>query len=379
MILKKVMMFAAALAAAVFICRMPEVSAYTDLSLVRKCGRSYGYEYLGKCENGTRRQELYNDIYDRACEFWEGSEVPELIGEYYVMDIFDLRLYGDLDEDTALEVLLMLKNDNPIFYFFANATGFSRNRMYVLVSEEYIDGEVRHALQDDILEYVEDRAAELDAKKTAYAKVRSLHDTLVDTVEYERTDGKPSNRSAAHNILGVINDGTGVCEAYARAFELVLNYVGVDNLVVTGIANKGDHAWNMVKLDDDQYYFVDCTWDDLLSTDKYLAAGSETMSSSHELATPEGRGMYFLYELPEASVEDYPGDPDDGSGEDDEFAMGDVNLDGTIDILDAVLLIGYVNGTNMIDDTSYADMNGDGRIDIEDAVRIISYINGTVY
>lgn len=379
MILKKVMMFAAVLAAAVFICRMPEVSAYNDLSLVRKCGTSYGYEYLGKCENGDRKQELYNDIYDRACEFWQGDEAPKLVGEYHVMDIFDLRLYGDLDKDAALEVLLMLKNDNPIFYFFSNAVGFSPGKMYILVPSEYIDGEVRHDLQDDILQYVEKRAAELSVKNSAYAKVCSLHDTLVDTVEYEIIDGEPSNRSAAHNILGVINDGTCVCESYARTFELVLNYVGVENIVVTGIANRGDHAWNMVKLDDDQYYFVDCTWDDLLSTDRYLAAGSNTMSLSHELATPEGKGKYFLYELPEASVEDYPSDPDDGPGKDDEFAMGDVNLDGTIDILDVVLVIGYVNGTNMIDDISHADMDGNEKIDIEDAVRMISYINGTIY
>lgn len=60
------------------------------------------------------------------------------------------------------------------------------------------------------------------------------------------------------------------------------------------------------------------------------------------------------------------------------FEYGDVDLNGTTDIEDAVKLIQYINGQSVIEGDSLktADCNRDGQIDIEDAVMIIGQING---
>jgi len=53
------------------------------------------------------------------------------------------------------------------------------------------------------------------------------------------------------------------------------------------------------------------------------------------------------------------------------FPVGDVNADGAVDIADAVALLGYVNGGQLLTQPMAADTNTDGRIDIGDAITIL--------
>ena len=57
---------------------------------------------------------------------------------------------------------------------------------------------------------------------------------------------------------GVLLEGKGVCDSYSRAYEILMNSMGVDCLRQSG----GNHSWNAVKMDDGEWYWVDCTWDD---------------------------------------------------------------------------------------------------------------------
>ena len=41
-----------------------------------------------------------------------------------------------------------------------------------------------------------------------------------------------------------------------------MKLLGIDCVVVKGEANNKYHNWNKVKLDDDNWYCVDVTWDD---------------------------------------------------------------------------------------------------------------------
>ena len=51
-----------------------------------------------------------------------------------------------------------------------------------------------------------------------------------------------------------------VCAGYARAFQYLLQQLGIPCYYCTGYAGES-HAWNIVSLDDG-YYNVDVTWDD---------------------------------------------------------------------------------------------------------------------
>ncbi len=91
-------------------------------------------------------------------------------------------------------------------------------------------------------------------KYTDYDKETVVHDALLDSVVYDKN--APMNQSAYSALV----NGRTVCAGYARAFQYILQQLGIPCYYVEGYAGE-NHAWNIVKLDDG-YYNVDTTWDD---------------------------------------------------------------------------------------------------------------------
>lgn len=93
-----------------------------------------------------------------------------------------------------------------------------------------------------------------------YDKVKSLHDWLIEYMEY---DSGASNKSS---VYGALIEKRGVCESYSRTFKYILDELGIENILATGTATNSngrteDHMWNYVKLNG-KWYAVDPTWDD---------------------------------------------------------------------------------------------------------------------
>lgn len=68
---------------------------------------------------------------------------------------------------------------------------------------------------------------------------------------------------------GALVDGSALCEGYARAFAMLCNRYGIENLIATGTAKRDgapdeEHMWNMVKVQG-YWYNMDLTWDDPVS------------------------------------------------------------------------------------------------------------------
>lgn len=64
-----------------------------------------------------------------------------------------------------------------------------------------------------------------------------------------------------HTIYGALKEGVAVCDGYAKSLMYLLNAVGVPTKMVTGEGEGIPHAWNMVKIQN-QNYHVDSTWGD---------------------------------------------------------------------------------------------------------------------
>ncbi len=86
-----------------------------------------------------------------------------------------------------------------------------------------------------------------------YEKEKYIHDLLVDKITYQHNSMDQSSYSS------IPNDYT-VCCGYAKAFQYLLQKLEIPTYFCVGWGG-GMHAWNIIKLDDD-YYNVDCTWDD---------------------------------------------------------------------------------------------------------------------
>lgn len=87
-----------------------------------------------------------------------------------------------------------------------------------------------------------------------FEKEIRLHDILIEKIEYVK--GADKNQSAYSALV----EGKSVCAGYARAYQYLMQRLGIPCYYCTGYAGQ-DHAWNIVWLDDG-FYNVDVTWDD---------------------------------------------------------------------------------------------------------------------
>lgn len=108
----------------------------------------------------------------------------------------------------------------------------------------------------------------------SYAKEKAVHDALLDRISYH-ADAE-MNQSAYSALV----NGETVCAGYSRAFQYILQQLGIPCYYCTGYAGES-HAWNIVALDDG-YYNVDTTWDDTEGVDyDFFNKSDEDYASSH--------------------------------------------------------------------------------------------------
>lgn len=91
-------------------------------------------------------------------------------------------------------------------------------------------------------------------KGSDFDTIVKLHDYLIH--EYV------SDISGARDACSLLIDGRGNCWAYTVAMHLLLQMGGIPAHIVTGSANGGPHAWNIVQLNNGEWYHIDTTWDD---------------------------------------------------------------------------------------------------------------------
>ena len=105
---------------------------------------------------------------------------------------------------------------------------------------------------------VEEILALCENANTDIDKELIVHDYLVANYEY---DAERLNNGTippeSYSAYGLLVNKTAVCQGYAYAMKHILRKMNIPCEVVTG----GDHAWNIVNIDGENYY-VDATWDD---------------------------------------------------------------------------------------------------------------------
>ena len=143
---------------------------------------------------------------------------------------------------------------------------------------------------------------------TDYDKARLIHDAIIINCNYDFntyysiiTTNNVSKSDFGATAYGCLLNHKAVCAGYAKAYQLVMNRLGIECGFVSGCATNsegqtGDHAWNYIKLDDG-YYFVDLTWDDPVSIGDttsnlrwdYFCLTSEELMKNH--AIDEGQNV----------------------------------------------------------------------------------------
>ena len=285
----------------------------------------YAYNSLLLLEHGSAMAELYLRIDAEADHFHSsGIDLPQ--SENGIIASFDYTELG-LSTDEALAVWTAYRTDHPLYYWISNTVSYTKTKLFLAASDEYCSGEVRNAKNTVIYNGVRDVLASV-AASTVYHTALAFHDEIILRTEYAyESDGTtPSNAASAHNVLGVFDTGAGVCEAYAKAYQLLLNYCDIENVVVSGYAGEA-HAWNLVKLENGGWYWCDLTWDDtpefmlgisykyfmicdftdLSGTDGPWITTDTTFLATHTPSPVQNSGVDYNYQIPERATSEYQG------------------------------------------------------------------------
>ena len=170
------------------------------------------------------------------------------------------------------------------------------------VKEEYTDiagAEKYQSLLESSVESFEAEGSDI------YHKVKYIHDYIADKVSYNMD--APYNDSAVGLFCEPYEI---VCEGYSKAFKLLCDKYEIPCIVVPGnidIENNIGHMWNYVKMEDGEWYGVDCTWDDTDSASNpvrynYFLKGSESFNLNH---TPDTEYYTTAFTYPELCPENY--------------------------------------------------------------------------
>ena len=303
----------------------------SEFSNQEKYHSDYAYESLSTLANGKKMMEFYAEIDEYASNFHDSlSNAKIKINKentiYYVAEIY----FSDngLSSQEALSVWNAYVKDHPLYYWLSSRSTYTSDYITLIVEDEFASGEVRESINGEIYEVVEEYILGLDGAGSAYQITLSFHDRIIENADYAyEPDGiTPSSDIRAHNILGVFIDGEGVCDSYTKAFQMLLNYCDIDNVYVNGYAGES-HAWNLVCLDDGQWYWYDLTWDDqpqwmlgirynyfcVSETDYVKWNDGSTKKSGkflddHTPAEPGGVGVNYSYALPERSKQSFDHD-----------------------------------------------------------------------
>ena len=325
--------------------RMPESEGEQDFTDPARYASDYYYEYLATQPNGENLRRFYRLVDTAITNFHTSDSTAETVNVtggnflYYAAKL-DFSQYG-LTLEEAISVRYLYMYDHPLYYWISNVFVYSSQSLYFCVVPEYAEGDARRACNDMIYQGAEALSEGITSRDTAYEIALAFYERILALADYAyEDDGEtPQDDQWAHNVMGVFDPDyrSVVCEGFAETYSLLLNFHGVENISVPGTSRGMGHLWNLVRLDDGDWYWCDITWDDPthspLGTDykyfcvtdtqdmlyyyirdgieagkNYTFSGSATFTEDHTVSWDPGIILDMSAAIPRRSATPYDGE-----------------------------------------------------------------------
>ena len=284
---------------------------FTDLGIYAS---NEGYTYFATAQNGDGMRALYDEMKKVLSEFHTSSTTDAPYREYsseagamYTVALFNFRKHG-LTLTEAQTVYSVFRKDHPLFYWMSYMLYWNYDSIIISTVEDYAKGADRAKYNDILMKGIEEYVSLTDGETSAYNIALAYYDAILknNTYAYDSTGGVDPSQWA-HSIIGDFVYDKFVCEGYAKLFQLLLNVSGVENIYVSGDA-FGSHFWNLVKLDDGQWYWFDLTWGDTDSSPYRYFCQIDQGLTTHKPTPSNQQGLYFNIPLPERSKSAFTSD-----------------------------------------------------------------------
>ena len=159
-----------------------------------------------------------------------------------------------INKDGLSDVLEAVYNDHPELFWVNTSYSYKYlNEGEVAQITVNFNSTVKNLeeAKEQFNENVNNIITEANTYSSDFYKEKYVHDTLIKMNTYD--ENEKLNQSAYSAIV----KGKTVCAGYSRAFQYIMNKLGIRTYYISG-DSSGDHAWNIVELDN-EYYNVDLT------------------------------------------------------------------------------------------------------------------------
>ena len=200
------------------------------------------------------------------------------------------------DSEHAFEIVKCVLSDHPEIFYFSGKCVFYTNGILEF-TYDYTKQETNE-IKARIDSAVNEALPIMESKKTPYEKSLCAFEWIISNTTYDSENlDKVGELSSISNIDGVFLNHKAVCTGYAKAYQYLLNRLGIPAVMVTGDATENDkaerHAWVCQELGE-EYYFSDPTWGDSYEksisnefiSHTYFCINSSQLNVSH---TPDER------------------------------------------------------------------------------------------
>lgn len=323
------------------ICGIEQID-YTDLSLYES---NEGYAFFENAQNGQAMRNLYDEMKKELTDFHSSdTDAPyytynDELGELYLAAAFDYVKQG-LTLEEAQTVYALFRKDHPAFYWMSYWLYWENETIIVTTVDEYAQASDRKEHNKILYDGIARYAHLSDGESSSYNIALAYYDAILESSSYAYGEyGTYELEQWSHSVMGDFLYGEMVCEGYAKLFQLLLNLSGIENIYVVGEAN-GSHCWNLVRMDDGNWYWFDPTRGDTEGEPYEYFCTTDTLLASHTPTPPGQLGLYFNYELPPRSSDKFESDSFPTLGE----VFSANGCDYTLVSSDTVALAGEIEG-----------------------------------
>ena len=161
------------------------------------------------------------------------------------------------DDQSAIDgVFKAIMADHPeLLYVTSLPYSLVGNQATVAHYSDLSQAEIQ-SYQQQIDSYVDTCLSGIPADASDYDKSKYVFEYIAQHTVYDL------NATRNQDITSVFVGGASVCSGYAKAYQYLMQRLGIPCTLVSGTAQGNAHAWDLVYLDG-AYYYVDPTWGDM--------------------------------------------------------------------------------------------------------------------
>ena len=230
--------------------------------------RTDNFEYSGEYRINslqfTKEDFYYSNLTDNQKKVYSAiARASNELENEVIVASYDLDSIDKASEDTKAAINAFLNDHPEVFYLNSQYTVsltdslfgkvFKLQLNYSVESKEELNKKITN-----LYEEIDDVVKKINGT-TDYEKELFVHDYLAKKIKYY-SDYEEDEQDKFHSAYNALVENEAVCDGISKAFQIILNKIGIDNYIVTGYINDTPHAWNLVKIED-EWVYVDITSD----------------------------------------------------------------------------------------------------------------------